>query len=95
MSENTSKLWYLGVIASLSGSFTVACAVQSVNSTGLPRILWTFFYIFGGIFFFETNKRAGEIMGVPKHYIDSLRIGSILILVCGTLGLIMTEFLLK
>jgi hypothetical protein len=93
--EDKYRLWYLGIVTSLSASFTVACAVQSVNSTGLVKVLWSMFFIIGGTFFFETNRKAGKIMTVPKKYLTALRIATITMVVSGILGQAITEVLLK
>lgn len=75
-------------------SFTVACAVQSANSTGLVKVLWSVFFIVGGIFFFETNLKVGKIMSVPKMYLIALRIATLLIVLSGVLGIVVT-YLIK
>jgi hypothetical protein len=94
MEEGKYKLWYLGIVTSISASFTVACAVQSANSTGFAKILWSVFFIVGGTFFFETNQKVGKIMGVPKIYLTALRIATLLIVVSGVLGIVIT-YLIK
>jgi len=85
------KLWFLGIISSLSGSLFITCAVQAVNSRGLTRILWCLFYVLAGFFFFRTNQKAGEIMGVSKHYIKGLQVAMIIIVIFGILSIVLTE----
>jgi hypothetical protein len=68
--------------------------VQSANSTGLVKVLWSVFFIVGGIFFFETNLKVGKIMSVPKMYLIALRIATLLIVLSGVLGIVVT-YLIK
>ena len=83
--KNEHKLWYLGIVTSLSGSLLVACAVQSANSNGFVRLNWIVCYILADIFFFGTALKAGKIMGVPEQYIRWLWVALFIIVVFGVI----------
>ncbi len=84
MTEKNQKIWYLGLLTSLSGSLLVACGVQSVNAIdGSRKILWTLFYILSGTLFFGLSQKTGKIMNISIEYIRGFQVAEVIIIFAG------------